>query len=322
MKSFLKKYLFSLFLFFPVLTFAHTKWFAEEGLAPFVPDENYMLYAFAWGVIAFIIVGIGIFLDKYLEGTRWREWKLISNTEDKVTSGFGLVIGIFLLVASYNGFIFSVNLDELGVYKNIWLIVQAFIGLSLLIGFAVRIAALLLIGLWVFASLNFGLLELLENIWVLGGALFALIHGRTHYRVKSILHDRFFNKYEKYALPILRVATGLNLILLGFSEKLLRPEIALSFLEQYKWNFMQNFGIEWFSDYLFVFSAGAVEIIFGLVFVLGIVPRINAIAIAVFFTMPLFILGPLELIGHTPHFAIVVILILFGGGDRLKLLRG
>ncbi|MEK9154083.1 MAG: hypothetical protein AAB798_01275, partial [Patescibacteria group bacterium] len=73
-----------------------------------------------------------------------------------------------------------------------------------------------------------------------------------------------------------------------------------------------------YSDYLFTLSAGAVESLFGLIFILGVVTRLNALIVAIVFTIPLFILGPIELAGHLPHFAAVVLLLLFGGGNMLK----
>jgi len=82
---------------------------------------------------------------------------------------------------------------------------------------------------------------------------------------------------------------------------------------------MQLLGFEWYSDYLFTLSAGAVESLIGLIFILGLVTRLNALAILIIFSIPMFILGPIELAGHLPHLAAVVLLLLFGGGNRLKL---
>jgi uncharacterized membrane protein YphA (DoxX/SURF4 family) len=112
----------------------------------------------------------------------------------------------------------------------------------------------------------------------------------------------------------------MTLFVLGFSEKILHPEFGINFLSMYPWNFMQSLGLA-YSDYLFTLSAGAVESLFGLVFMLGIVTRLNALVLAVFFTIPIFILGPIELAGHMPHFAAVVLLLLFGAGEHFKLVH-
>jgi uncharacterized membrane protein YphA (DoxX/SURF4 family) len=74
----------------------------------------------------------------------------------------------------------------------------------------------------------------------------------------------------------------------------------------------------WYTDYLFTLSAGTMEALFGLIFILGVVTRLNALAIAIFFSIPIFILGPIELAGHLPHFCAVVLLLLFGSGEHFK----
>ena len=46
---------------------------------------------------------------------------------------------------------------------------------------------------------------------------------------------------------------------------------------------MQHLGVHWFTDTLFVLSTGFAEMIFGVIFILGYLTRINTIAIASFF---------------------------------------
>ncbi len=111
------------------------------------------------------------------------------------------------------------------------------------------------------------------------------------------------------------MGTGATLMILGFSAKILAPEFGINFLATHQWNFMTLLGFN-YSDYLFTLSAGAVEFLFGLIFFLGLVTRINALVVAVVFSIPLFILGPIELAGHLPHFAAVVLLLLFGSGGH------
>ncbi|MBI3671179.1 hypothetical protein HY249_00085 [Candidatus Azambacteria bacterium] len=84
---------------------------------------------------------------------------------------------------------------------------------------------------------------------------------------------------------------------------------------------MQNLGFSWYSDYLFVLSAGFVESLLGLIFILGVVTRLNALATAIIFTIPLFLMGPVELIGHMPHFSLVLLLLIFGSGNKLKFIK-
>jgi uncharacterized membrane protein YphA (DoxX/SURF4 family) len=156
----------------------------------------------------------------------------------------------------------------------------------------------------------------LENIWVLTTAVFIAIMGNDYF---SLLGKSFFKmkleRFKPYALSVLRIGTGATLFILGFSEKILAPEYGINFLNHYHWNFMALLGFN-YSDYLFVISAGTVESLFGLVFLLGIVTRLNALSVAIFFTIPMFILGPIELAGHMPHFAAVILLLLYGNGGK------
>jgi uncharacterized membrane protein YphA (DoxX/SURF4 family) len=126
---------------------------------------------------------------------------------------------------------------------------------------------------------------------------------------------------------LLRFHTGVALSVLAFSEKLLQPSLAMAFLEKHNVNFMKTLGFENFSDHLFVLSAGFSELLFGMIFVLGLVTRINTLALAFFliasnvyfFLMGKSAEGILEIIGHANLFAIGLLLIFYGAGSKLRL---
>ena len=93
-----------------------------------------------------------------------------------------------------------------------------------------------------------------------------------------------------------------------------------AFLEKYDWNFMHHFfGLTWFSDYWFAYSAGVVESLFGIFLILGLVTRLTIVALAVFLVTTLILLGPVELIGHLPHFSIAAVLLVFGAGSVMHM---
>jgi uncharacterized membrane protein YphA (DoxX/SURF4 family) len=97
------------------------------------------------------------------------------------------------------------------------------------------------------------------------------------------------------------------------------PSLTENFLSLYHWNFMNNIGFTWFTDYWFAFSAGVAEALFGLFLMLGLVTRTTTITLAVFLLSTLVMLGPVELMGHLPHFSIAIVLLLLGAGSRLKM---
>ncbi len=307
--------------FVPFFAFAHTKWFAHGSLPPYVTNEPTVLYLAVWGAIALIMVAVGTWLEKkqllQLDFIRPKG----AHAFDRAASVVSMVAGAFLMIAATHEYFFSPNLSLESGVPMFLIYAQFAVGLSFLLGVFARISALLLAGLWLAGVLVSGLEPMLENVWVLSTAAFAFIMGNDYFSiVKMKVLGKTMKKFEPYAIPILRVGTGATLLILGFTEKILNPQYGINFLKQYDWNFMANFGLP-FSDYLFTISAGVVEALFGLVFILGIVTRVNAVALAVFFSIPLFLLGPVELAGHVPHFAAVILLLLFGSGEHWKLIR-
>lgn len=315
------KYIVALFSIIPAITYGHVKWFVQESVEPIVSEPATPQYIAMAAVACALAVVVGYHLDTYVTKKFWNKRHWSERVKEIMTSVFGVVVGLYFIIASYSGFVFSMDLNHFGPYLTPLLVAQALVGACYLIGFAVRISSILLIAVWLFGFIVIGPLHMLEAFWVLGAGLFGLIYGRSHFAVKNFIGDRFFKRYEPYALPLIRVITGLDLIVLGFSEKLLHPELALNFLSMYNWNFFNHLGFEWFTDYMFVFLAGTVEVIFGVILVLGIVTRINALIIGVIFTIPIIMLGPVDLIGHMPHFGVVIMLILFGSGDKLTIAK-
>ena len=116
-----------------------------------------------------------------------------------------------------------------------------------------------------------------ENIMMLTIGLYFLIRNAPF--------GSFLSQLDKHSVEIVRVGTGISLIIFAFTEKLSYPELGLSFLEIHHWNFMYNIGFTWFTDKLFVLSTGFAEMIFGIIFILGYLTRINTILIASFFAM-------------------------------------
>lgn len=306
----------------PATALAHTKWFAGGEVPQVATSEPTVLYLFVWGLILVAVVAIAVFVDRFKFARLPFLEPRAPHMFPRAAATFSMVAGAFFVIAGTHEYLFSPNLSlESGVPA--WLIyLQIFIGLSFLVGACARISALALLALWMTGVLAVGVEVMVENIWVASTALFILFMGNDYFSLvpfKLIAH--YVRPYKHYALPILRIGTGVTLVVLGFSEKILRPELGVNFLAQYDWNFMHLLGFEWYTDYLFTISAGSVEILFGLIFILGVVTRINAIVLALFFTTPLFILGPIELAGHLPHFAAVILLIFFGSGDRFLFMR-
>ncbi len=161
--------------------------------------------------------------------------------------------------------------------------------------------------LFEFASLGVALMLVGPGLSPVDRRLFRLLHWEP---------DRF----AAWPLPLIRIGVGLTLAILAFDEKLLHPELSMEFLKTHPWNFMPHLGFSGFSDLDFVFAAGVAELTFGLLLLSGIATRFTTTALSVFFLTTLFVLGPVELVGHAPLFGIAFLLIVQGSGAaRLRL---
>lgn len=301
-------------LFSPLFALAHTRWFAEGNLPPYVTGEPTSFYLTVFGLAALTAVLVGV----YFERRKWFQFGFLAPLQphafEHAASRFTIAVGaFFILVASHQN-LFSPNLTiETGI--PVWaLYLQLLVGISFLVGAYPRFFALILAALWGMGFVWGGGVAMAEDVWVFSTAAFVFLMGNDHFALFPMTKlDMLVAPFKRHAHAILRIGVGLTLIALGFSEKLLHPEFGVNFLSQYHWNFFASLGM---SDYLFTLLAGSVEAFLGLVFVLGIVTRLNALVTAVFFIMPLFILGifGMELNGHFPHFVAVIVLLLFGSG--------
>lgn len=309
--------LFSILLV-PILTSAHVKWFVDYQYS--IPARSYLfsdLPVIFWIAVSLLVLFIGFWLEKKLP-VPGRILDFFHRSEDAIISFFTACIGFGFIIFSIQGYLFAPVLipqNSAGFLLGI----QAIIGVSMLLGIGVRFFAGALLVLYAASVFFFGIGEMIDVLEIIGIAGMLMILGRPRWSLLDIpVSSEFLFRWKPYAIPLLRIFTGLNLIALGFNEKILHPSWGLAFLQAHPWNFMQMIGFHAYSDYWFVLSAGAVEALFGLVYILGIVTRVNTIVLGCFFVTTLMLLGPLELFGHILHFGIVAVLLIWGSGEKLK----
>ncbi len=125
-------------------------------------------------------------------------------------------------------------------------------------------------------------------------------------------------RFAHLPVPIIRVGVGLTLVILSLHNKLLSPNMALTFLDKHYFNFMELLGFADFTNIRFVFAAGIVELAVGILLVFGIATRLLAAVVFVLMGTTMSILGPRELVGHLPIMGIALLLVYRGsGGFRL-----
>jgi uncharacterized membrane protein YphA (DoxX/SURF4 family) len=223
----------------------------------------------------------------------------------------GVHAGVSLLAQAASGTYLAPSLDLPEGDAGIALaILEAVIGIWLIAGYKVRPAAWLLVAAGPIGAFGYGVLPILERIDLLGVALFLAILPPDDNRPGGRAEPD--PRHLTSALLSLRILVGGALVVLAFTEKLARPRLALAFLDRYPaFNIVDTLGIE-MSDQTFVRVAGGIELLFGLLLILGAMPQIAVIVAGIPFNATLFFLGASELIGHLPVYGAMLALLVYG----------
>lgn len=296
---------------------AHVRWFTDPNDPQLADFEAYRLTdtpALVWFAVGAFLVATAIFLDGRLPSAPVIGARLQQNAIELLR----ILTGMSMLLLAYGGTLLAPHLEAYGAFGTTLLFLQALIGVLLISNHFVVHAAILTILLLLGTMVQFSVLWGIEYINFIGIALFLLF---TNFP-EPVMRARL----APYAVDMLRIFTGLALITLGITEKLQGAVLGQAFLASYEWNFMKLLGLEWFSDQLFVLSAGAMEVIFGVIMVLGVVTRLNTAVIAGFMLTSniVFLLinesdnALMEFVGHMPIIATASILMLLGYGQKLK----
>lgn len=188
-------------------------------------------------------------------------------------------------------------------------VVEGLVGVWLITGFRIRWAAILLVAAGPLGIPFYGPLPILERMDLLGIALFLAILPPEETPGGAVPGSP---DAVARAIFALRLLVGGALVVLAFTEKLARPELALAFLEDYPaFNILDAVGLG-VSDATFVRIAGAVELLFGLLIVSGRLPQLAVLIAGIPFNATLFFLGAEELIGHLPVYGAMLALLVYG----------
>jgi len=289
---------------------AHLKWFAVDGPAIDL-GEYYASYTYeiALGlVLCGVMLGVAVWLNRY-----WVvDFQPTPVMKKYVLRAFSILIGLSLLFASYSESIIAVHYIVSNRVLVLLQYAQAIVGFMLVFNLFPRIAASFLIAIYIVLATQFGVLEVLDYMNFIGIALFlVLLHSDDETQ-------------QAMATPTIRIITGVTLVVLACSEKLLNPSLGLQFLAVNDWNFMHTLGVTGFSNELFILSAGFVELLIGLVFILGLLTRINTLVLVGFMVTSniTFMIqsdygdAVTELAGHMPVLAIALVLLMSGAGNK------
>lgn len=219
--------------------------------------------------------------------------------------------GVSLLAQAASGSYLAPALELPHGFSGTFLaLLEGITGVWLISGYGIRPAAWLLVAAGPLGIAGYGIVPILERIDLLGIALFlALLPPDDRRPGGTVVPDE---STLTNALLGLRLLVGGALIVLAFTEKLARPDLALAFLERYPaFNILQTVGLE-VSDLAFIRIAGGVELLFGLLVVSGALPQVAVIVAGIPFNATLFFFGSSELIGHLPVYGAMLALLVYG----------
>lgn len=302
---------------------AHQKWFTRNANSYPVKWELLAAWPFLAAVaIGIVAVGSALFIDK-----QWRVYRRAKNPDlnnaligidearlRKLYAWLPLILAVHtalpLLVNGIQLQLFAPNLKlEPSLLTGFLGLAQIVVALSYIYGALTRYSSGLLIGIFGLGMIFLPPVFVFEHINLVGIAVFMLIIGRGPFSVDGLvgMSTRPNAKLVRYALPALRWGTGLSIIWLALTEKLLNPAAAQAFLrENLNFNFLSTLGV---SDAQFIALAGIAEFVIGLLLISGALPRIIILALWLPFNLTLPFLGLTELIGHLPVYATMLVLL-------------
>ena len=297
---------------------AHVRWFTDPNDPALT---NFPLYSLtdlpvlAWIGIGLVLIGVAVLLDGRLPVLPIVNTKIRHDAMELMR----ILTGMSLLLTAYNGDLIAPHMTAYGLLGTTLVFLQALIGILLISNHFVHHAAMLLVVLLAGIMIQFGFVKAFEYVNFIGIALFLFFNHFPDEEVQQRL--------KPYSVDVLRIFTGIALVTLGVTEKLTGAMLGQSFLANFQWNFMPLLGFDWYTDQLFVLSAGAMEVVFGIILILGVVTRLNTLAIAGLMLLSnlVFLLtgdkesALIELVGHMPIIATAIILLLLGYGQRIKL---
>ncbi len=301
----------------------HERWFVEDSRFPVQFDQALTSRTWMPLGIAIVVTALAVVVWRARNrrdivpgpielGMKWKNYQ-------DLLSWMPLVIGVHtavtLLVSGIGLRLFvpSLELPEnfLGALLGL---VEIAVALSLIYGALTRFGAIALAILWLGGAILFGPLRLVEHALFLGIAFFLFAAGRGPLAFDMSL-ERLHRPVERlmpYAVPVLRVLTGLSIAVVAFTEKLWNQPMGLAFLAEHPFNFFPAIGLAAIGDPEFLFIAGIVELTFGILLMSGVFVRLFTLAIWLPFNLTLPMLGWPELVGHLPIYGIMGLLLIWG----------
>ncbi|WP_368658646.1 DoxX family membrane protein [Metabacillus halosaccharovorans] len=278
-------------LLIPVIASAHVKWFAtvepekisiEQILSPFFITIS-LLCAIILAVLSQVMgklmdIPLAAKIDMKLDSFRKYSRYLLK---------YGTALSFILQVV--NGTMFA---PEFAIHQTWQTLIMWIIIIFLLIPhhYATKIAALFMLGLFIFVWSEAGWFHMLDYgfyIAIIG----VLLIGKT--------------KLENVGFPFLYLGTGLSLCWVAV-EKWVYPMMTTEIIHHHQ---VPTFGFE---PGIFVVLSAFIEFVVGYLLVVGILNRVLAVVVTILFILTTTIFGYTEVVGHAMIHIVLLIFIIEG----------
>lgn len=300
----------------------HVKWFTDP--APYPTHYELLL---SWPVLLAFAVALAA-----IGAAFWIQHNVPEPQVMRVFERFagygplalGLHIGVALIVAAIFGLLFvpSLHVEDKGAIGGVILVMEGIAGVSILLGLATRAGAAILALLGVVAMQPFSFESILEQIPILGLAIFLFLVGRgplSFDRIRRVRAPVEHRLVPLAALGLVRILMGFGIAYNALTEKLLNEPLARSLLDRYPFIAMnRSLGVP---DELLIWAAGTTELVIGLVIMSGQLTRPVMVVGAIMFTVTLFVFGWPELLGHLPYFGMMLLLLITPNADPWRVRR-
>ena len=303
----------------PVPPSMHERWFVESQAGgdwsfffsplPLVLTAAVVAVAVAWRLVALRV-----------QGPELGALRPLGRLVPWIPRLLGIHLGVALLALAATGAFITPSNDRLdGWAGSTLLLVEAVLGIWLVAGWQVRVAAAFVLGLGPALAVVAGPVALGECANLAAVAAFLVVlppsadgHGAV----------RATQAQLRAALFLLRIGVGIALVVLAFSEKLTNPAMAIDTLEQYP--ALDVFGLVGLdvAPETFVAIAGATELLFGLLVISGAFPQVAVLVAMVPFNATLLLFGQTEMVGHLPVYGVFLALLVYGSSrDTAAMVR-
>lgn len=287
-------------LLLPTLAYAHVKWFSAFSFAaqPLTLEEA--VTSTFLGLAAFSAFAIGglVLLDRRLEKLAFYKRLLtsLSGYAEHSVVVMRVGMGAALLLAWQADALLANELTLTAPWVGWFQFAMAFL---FLFHRTVPLAGLGLLVLFILGIVQAGTLHMLDYAFYAGGGYYLLVSGSARKEVRDS------------GLPALYLTVGFSLCWAAL-EKIIYPQWGLYVLQQ---NPELTLGLD---VNFFLTAAAFVELSLGYLLIIGLLERPMALAITLVFFSTTLIFGKIEVIGHTPIHAALIVFLLQGPGRTYK----